>query len=66
MSHPRVHVCFGAFDVVVEVVSKQLDPVDRRLRLVGGCKVSREEDYRGQHTRDEQQYRRLDGSPNVT
>jgi hypothetical protein len=36
------------------------------LRLVGGCKVSREEDYRGQHTRDEQQYRRLDGSPNVT
>jgi len=43
VSHPRVHVRLGAFDVVVEVVAEQLDSVNGRDGLSGVGKVTREE-----------------------
>lgn len=44
MTHSRVQVCFRALDVVVEVISEELDSVDGREGLGRVGKVSRRED----------------------
>jgi len=43
MPHPRVHVRLGAFDVIVEIITEQLDVRDGPWGI-GGSEVSREED----------------------
>ena len=40
---PRVNVSFGAFDVVMEVISERVNQVDGIVPLVG-TRVSRKED----------------------
>ena len=44
MTHPRVHVRLGALDVVVQVVSEQLDVRDRRRGGLRG-EVAGEQDW---------------------
>lgn len=43
MSHSRVHVCFGTFDVVMEIVAEELDVGDRARRNGRLCEMAREE-----------------------
>ena len=44
VSHPGMHVCLGAFDVVVQIVSEELDSVDGREGLLGIREMTGEED----------------------
>lgn len=42
VAHPGVHVCFGALDVVMKVVTEKLDVTDRCGRNFGVDEVTRE------------------------
>jgi len=43
MPHPRMHVSFGALDVIVQIVSEELDMRDRFRCLCWFIEVAREE-----------------------
>jgi hypothetical protein len=45
VSHPRVHVRLGALDMVVQVISEELNAVDGGDGLGRVGEVSREQDY---------------------
>ena len=49
VSHPRVHVRLGALDVIVQVITEQLDAVDGRDCLGRVGEVSGEQDCKSAH-----------------